>query len=142
MTPELHSEITRSIIDAFFTVYNRLGYGFIESHYASSMERKLRSLGLEVSREHAVRVYFEGEEIGFHRVDMVINECVVVELKSGPTVPTYARAQLRNYLKATNLEVGILLHFGPAPRFEKMFALNMGLGRIQESNNPNPENNQ
>jgi GxxExxY protein len=121
---DFRSELTRAIIGEFFHVFNRLGFGFIESHYASALERRLRNAGLDVSREHAVRVMFEGEEIGFHRLDMVVNSAVIVELKATPVLAPYAKRQLYNYLRATNLEVGLLLHFGPRPQFYKVFVPN------------------
>jgi GxxExxY protein len=121
---DFRSELTRAIIGEFYHVFNLLGYGFIESHYASALERRLRSAGLDVSREYAVRVMFEGEEIGFHRLDMVVNGAVVVELKATPVLAPYARRQLYNYLRATGIEVGLLLHFGPVPKFHKVFVPN------------------
>jgi GxxExxY protein len=133
MSIELHSALLREIIGAFYDVHNSLGYGFLETHYAAALERKLRARGLSVSREHAVQVRFEGEEIGFHRLDMVVDGVVVVELKATPALAPSARQQLYNYLRATDLEVGLLLHFGPVPRFQKMFvprvSPGMGLGR-------------
>ncbi len=128
MSHETHAALLREIIGAFYEVYNILGFGFLESHYAAAMERKLKARGLEVSREHAVPVMFEGEEIGFHRLDFIVNGTVVVELKSAPLLPPIARQQLYNYLRATNLEAGLLLHFGPVPRFQKLFVLNTGRG--------------
>lgn len=128
MSTELHSGVQRAILSAFFRVYNRMDYGFLESHYASALERELRQMGHVVSREHAVQVFYEGEEIGFHRLDMVVDSVVVVELKSTQILSQLARRQLYNYLRATNLEVGLLLHFGPTPRFQKVFVTNTPRG--------------
>jgi GxxExxY protein len=114
----------RTIIGAFYEVYNRLGYGYLESHYAAALERELNGAGKQVAREYAVRVLYKGEEIGFHRLDMVVESAVVVELKSTPVLAPIARRQLYNYLRATNLEAGLLLYFGPEPRFQKVFVLN------------------
>jgi GxxExxY protein len=125
MVIDLHSERTRSIIGAFFAVYNRLDYGFLEVHYGSALQRELTRLGHNVAREYAARVFYEGEEIGFHRLDMVVDSAVVVELKATPVLAPIARRQLYNYLRATNLEVGLLLHFGPTPRFHKLFVPNL-----------------
>jgi GxxExxY protein len=126
---DFRPELTRQIIGEFFYVFNRLGFGFVEAHYASALERRLGGRGLSVSREHAVRVMFDGLEIGFHRLDMLVEQSVVVEMKSTPVLVPYARRQLFNYLRATNLEVGLLLHFGPIPRFHKVF-VPKGLGSI------------
>lgn len=118
------AEITRAIIGAFYDVYNSLGHGFIESNYAEALATVLRARGHHVAREYATRVYFEGQEIGFHRLDMVVDLKVVVELKSTPILAPFARRQLYNYLRATNLEVGLLLHFGPKPQFYRLFVPN------------------
>jgi GxxExxY protein len=123
MSDDQHSELTREIIGAFYDVYNALDYGFLEAHYATALERVLKRRGRKVTREYAVQVFFEGEEIGFHRLDMVVDGCVVIEIKSTPALAQIARRQLYNYLRATNLEVGLLLHFGPEPRFQKVFAI-------------------
>ena len=117
-----HAESLRQIIGVFFHVYNRLGHGFLESHYAAAMEREMRRIGLSVAREYAVRVWFDDEPIGFHRLDMVVNDTIVVELKASAVLPPQARQQVYNYLRATSLDVGLILHFGLAPRFHKLYA--------------------
>ena len=113
--------LTKSIIRCFYEVYNGLGFGFLETHYATALERELRAAGHSVAREYAVRLFFKGEELGFHRLDLVVDEAVVIEIKSTPVLHPVARRQLYNYLRATNLEVGLLLHFGPEPRFMRIF---------------------
>jgi GxxExxY protein len=123
MVPERETALFRTIIGAFYEVYNALDHGFLECHYCSALERKLHARGLAVSREHAVQVFFEGHEIGFHRLDMVVEGLIVVEVKSTPVLHPVARRQLYNYLRVTNLSAGLLLHFGPVPRFQKMFVL-------------------
>jgi GxxExxY protein len=116
-----HAEITGAILTAFYKVYNALGYGFVEARYAAALDRELRDSGRHVAREYATRVFYKGQEVGYHRLDFVVDLSVVVELKSTPVLLPYARRQLQNYLKATNLEVGILLHFGPKPAFERFY---------------------
>jgi GxxExxY protein len=123
MVPARESALFRTIIGAFYEVYNALDYGFLECHYCSALEQKLQERGLAVSREYAARVFFEGREIGFHRLDMVVEGLVVVEVKSTPVLHPFARRQLYNYLRVTNLSAGLLLHFGPVPKFQKMFVL-------------------
>jgi GxxExxY protein len=115
------ADLTRSIIGAFYDVHRGLGFGYLESTYATALEQKLRDKNHEVAREFAVRVIFEGREVGFHRLDMVVDGKVVVELKSTLLLHPSARRQLHSYLKATNLEVGLLLHFGESPRFHRLF---------------------
>ena len=116
-----HHEVTRDIVAAFYDVYNKLGYGFLESLYATALERKLTAAGRSVAREFAVRVFFEGDELGFHRLDLVVDRTVVVEVKATSILHPSARRQLHNYLRATNLEVGLLLHFGPQPKFLRLY---------------------
>ena len=115
------SELTNQIIGAFFRVHNELGYGFLEHPYVHAMERALRKAKLTVGREVGVRLYYDGDEIGQYRLDMIVNERVVVEIKSSFELHHSAHRQLYNYLRASNLEVGLLLHFGPRARFFRAF---------------------
>ena len=108
---------THSIIGAFYDVYNTLGFGFLESVYAAALERELIARGHQVAREYAVQVMYKGEPIGFQRVDMVVDHRIVIEIKSTPVLAPTAQRQLFNYLRGTSLDVGLLLHFGPAPKF-------------------------
>lgn len=105
-------ELTHSVIGAFYEVYNHLGFGFLEHLYVMAMERELRARGHRVGREVAVRIMYKGEELGIQRLDMIVDERLVVEVKSTPILHKYAARQVYNYLRATNLEVGMLLHFG------------------------------
>jgi len=118
------SELTAEINRGFFRVYNKLGYGFLEAPYVLAMERELRAAGLKVARELSVRLFYDGEELGQYRLDMVVNDKVVVEIKACERLhPAHSR-QVLNYLRATNLEVGLLLHFGPSPKFERLYCPN------------------
>lgn len=116
----LHADVTRDIIAAFYYVYNGLKFGFLESVYCAGLERQLIKRGRRVSRQHAVQVLLDGEELAFQRLDMVVDERVVVEVKATELLSPHAKRQLFNYLRATRLEVGILLHFGPEPRFYRI----------------------
>ena len=125
--------LTHLIIGAFFRVYNRLGYGFLEHVYAAALERELVGLGLLVGREYWVRIYYDGLELCQQRLDFVVDDKVVVELKSTAELHRAAPRQLLTYLRATNLEVGLLLHFGPDAKFYRLYAPN---ARKQHANNP------
>ena len=120
----VEEERTHSIIEAFFEVYNALGFGFLEHLYASALERELRERGHRVSRELSVRVMYKGTELGCQRLDIVVDDRIVVEVKSTRDLHKFAARQVHNYLRATNLEVGLLLHFGPEPRFFRLFCEN------------------
>lgn len=113
----VHGALTQSIIGAFYYVFNYLGAGFLESVYGSALTKVLRARGHRVEREAPVKVWFEGEVIALQRMDMVVDGKVIVEIKSGDRLSTAARIQLGNYLTATGIEVGLLLHFGPRPMF-------------------------
>ena len=116
----LHGELTGSILAAFYEAYNGLKYGYLEKLYLRALERELLRRGHRVAREFAVRVMYKGEELGFQRLDMVVDDLVIVEAKSTHALDKSAARQLYNYLHATNLEVGLLLHFGPTPRFHRV----------------------
>jgi GxxExxY protein len=117
----IEAGLTRSIIGAFYEVYNTLGHGFLEHIYVMALERELRERGHHVAREVAVRVRYKGVELGAQRMDMVVDEKVLVEAKSTEVLPKIAARQVYNYLRATRLEVGLLLHFGPEPAFHRIF---------------------
>jgi GxxExxY protein len=108
----LHSELTEQIIGEAFKVYNILGSGFLEKVYCNALCKKLIERGLEVKRELPVKVFFEGENIGDYCCDILVNDSVIVELKAIETLAKIHEVQLVNYLKATNLEVGLLINFG------------------------------
>jgi GxxExxY protein len=117
-------DLTHSIIGAFFEVYNNLGFGFLEHIYVLALERELAARGHHVARELAVRVMYKGEQLGHQRMDLVVDATVIVETKSTVELHKTAPRQLRNYLRATQLEIGLLLHFGPEPRFYRIYSPN------------------
>jgi GxxExxY protein len=116
----LHEELTDAVIGAFFKVYNTLGYGFLEYLYSLALEYELVARGHRVAREVAVTVMYESIELGKQRLDMIVDDVLVVECKATPRLAEFAERQIYNYLRATKLEVGLLLHFGPQPRFERI----------------------
>jgi GxxExxY protein len=111
---------TESIIGAFYHVYNRLGYDFLEHVNALALERELRARGHQVDREFAVTIFYEGEPLTVARLDMVVDKKVVVEYKSTAVLPAFAQRQVFNYLRASSLKVGLILHFGPNARFYRL----------------------
>ncbi len=113
----IEKDLSRVIVGCFFDVYNELGYGFIELLYARALELTLQQRGLRVDREYPIAVSFRGRQIGFHRIDMLVEQRVIVEIKSTERLAERCRRQLRNYVKALGVDLGILLHFGPAPKF-------------------------
>jgi len=113
--PESTIALTRSVIGAFFEVYNSLGYGFLEHVYASALEGELVERGHRVGREVSVTIYYKGREIARQRLDMIVDGILVVEIKAGETLPPASLRQVFNYLRATHLRVGLLFHFGAKP---------------------------
>lgn len=136
----MEETLTRSLIGAFFEVYNNLGFGFLEHLYVMALERELMARGHRVAREVWVRVTYKGDELGIQRVDMIVDEKVVVETKAGPNLHESSTRQLYNYLRATNLEVGLLLHFGPKASFRREICPNTKSNRSNRLNPPNPHN--
>jgi GxxExxY protein len=114
-----HSEITGKIIKAFYTVYNELGFGFLEKVYEHALAIELSSLGLEVELQKPIAVYYKGDLVGEYFADLVVNGLVIVELKSAEGISKAHEAQLVNYLKATRFEVGLLLNFGRSAEFKR-----------------------
>lgn len=115
------SVLTRSIIAAFFAVYNALGHGFLESVYEAALEKELLKRGFKVVREMSVQVWYDGSVIAWQRLDMVVEDRVIIEIKASPALAPSATRQLYNYLKATRLQVGLVLHFGERPHVHRVF---------------------
>lgn len=120
----IHEALTESVIGAFYEVYNVLDYGFLEHVYKTALERELRSRGHSVAREVGVTVMYKGEELCSQRLDMIVDDRLVVEVKSSALLPPATKRQLYGYLKATKIEVGLVLHFGPEPRFHRLILTN------------------
>jgi GxxExxY protein len=113
----VEEDLTRSIIGAFFEVYNELGFGFLEHVYVMALERELLARGHRVGREVGVRVFYKGDELAVQRLDMIVDEKIVVEIKSTYELHKAAQRQLFSYLRGSRLNVGLLFHFGPEPKF-------------------------
>ena len=120
----LHSEITEQIIKAFYKVYNTMGYGFLEKVYEKTLMIELKKMGLEAQRQIEIKVYYEGEEVGDYKADIIVEEKVILELKAADTLCEEHEAQLLNYLKATPIEIGLLLNFGVKPQMKRKIFTN------------------
>lgn len=114
-----HSEITEKIIKAFYKVYNTLGYGFLEKVYENAIYTELSSVGLNVIKQKPIKVYYEGIEVGEYFADILVEELVIIELKATEYLCDEHEYQLINYLKATEMEVGLLLNFGKKPEIKR-----------------------
>ena len=124
MEEYLHKELTSKIIQAFYKVYNTLGYGFLEKVYENAMRIELNKMGIFVEQQKNNKVYYESEMIGDYFADLLIEKLVIVELKAAENICEEHEAQLLNYLKATDVEVGLLLNFGKMPEVRRKIFMN------------------
>lgn len=119
-----HKEITETILNRFYKVYNILGYGFLEKIYQNSLAIELIQAGFQVETEKSIPVYYCGRSVGNYFADVVVNNAVVLELKAAEGLDERNEQQLRNYLRASNIEVGLLLNFGKKPEFKRIYYSN------------------
>ena len=115
-----HKDVTEKIIKVFFEVYNELGHGFLESVYEKSLALALSGCGLHAQRQVQIPVWFRGQKVGDFTADMLVNNVVLLELKAVRALDPSHEAQLLNYLRATDIEVGLLLNFGLKAEFKRM----------------------
>jgi len=120
----IHERLTHSVIGAFLEVFRTLGFGFLEHVYVASLTRELNDRGHDVGREVSVPILYKGEEVARQRLDMIVDGKLIVEIKSTRILHEGSVRQVANYLRATNLELGLLLHFGPRPRFYRVICTN------------------
>jgi GxxExxY protein len=116
----LYEELTNKIICAFYNVYNTLGHGFLEKVYENALAVEMKKIGLSVTQQESVKVYYEGVQVGDYFADIIVNGLVILELKATEFLKNEHFAQLTNYLKATDKEVGLLLNFGKKPEFKRL----------------------
>jgi len=117
MSSILHKELRGSILKLFYEVYNELGYGFLEKVYQNALLIELRKKGLEATPNKKIKVYYKNIEVGEYYADLIVNDKVILELKATEAITEAHEFQLLNYLKSTNIEVGLLLNFGKKPEF-------------------------
>ena len=115
-----HYELTQRIIAVFYEVYNELGHGFLESVYQESLILALKDVGLIAQSPIEIPVWFRGHQVGKFEGDVLVEKCVLLELKAARTLDSSHKAQLLNYLRATEIEIGLLLNFGVKPEFKRL----------------------
>lgn len=120
----LEKEITNKIIKAYYKVYNTLGYGFLEKVYENAMYLELHKQGLSCKRQERIKVFYEGTQVGDYFADIIVEDRVIIELKAAEDLCYEHECQLINYLKATHIEVGLLLNFGKEPQFKRKIFTN------------------
>lgn len=120
----LHESITNVILKVYYEVYNELGSGFLEKVYQNAMYFELISLGYKVEAQKQIKVYFKNQLVGEYYSDLLVEDKVIVELKATELLMNIHIAQIMNYLKATSIEVGLLLNFGEEPEFKRLIFTN------------------
>ncbi|CAD5346478.1 GxxExxY protein [Flavobacterium bizetiae] len=124
MADLLHKEISKPILQVFYDVYNQLGYGFLEKVYQNSMYFELIAQGYKVEAQKQIKVYFKNQLVGEFYADLLVEDTIIVELKACEHLINSHVAQLMNYLKATQIEVGLILNFGETPDFKRLVYTN------------------
>ena len=114
-----HWDLCHQIVGVFYSVYNELGYGFLEAVYEEALAIGMTEAGLSVTRQIATPIWFRNRTIGEYKADIIVNNQVLLELKAARTLDPSHEAQVLNYLRATDIEVGLLLNFGPKPHFKR-----------------------
>ena len=114
-----HEELSKQIIKVFYQVYNELGYGFLERVYQNAFYLALKEEGLEVEPQRKIKVWFRGFEVGDYFADLVVNNTIILELKAIECLIDENEAQLLNYLRGTEIEVGLLFNFGKKPEVRR-----------------------
>ena len=114
-----HSELTSEIIRVFFKVYNSLGYGFLEKVYENEILIELERSGLKYCSSYTIDVYYEGFNVGYYVADIIVENLIIIEIKSASILCEEHESQLLNYLKATNIEIGLLVNFGSKLQFKR-----------------------
>jgi GxxExxY protein len=120
----LHQELTDQANKAFYKVYNTLGFGFLERVYQNALFIELRNLGLQCETQKQIKVNYEGYEVGIYYPDIIVNDLLILELKAAESVVEEQQLQLINYLKATEIEIGLLLNFGKKPEIRRKIFTN------------------
>ena len=115
-----YEALTERLIGLFYDVYNELGHGFLESVYQKSYALALLQAGIAFEEQHPVKVSFRGLEVGEFRADILVQSVVIVELKAVQILESAHERQLTNYLRATDIEVGLLFNFGPRAQFRRL----------------------
>jgi GxxExxY protein len=120
----LHRNLSNTILKIYFEVYNELGYGFLEKVYQNAMYFELKSQGYKVEAQKQIKVYYKSQLVGDYFSDLLIEDSIILELKACECLMDEHKAQLLNYLKATELEIGLLLNFGTTPEFKRSIYTN------------------
>lgn len=120
----LHKEITEKIIKCYYKVYNTLGYGFLEKVYENAFALELQQNGLDVKCQFPIKVYYESKIVGEYYADIIVNNLILIELKASAFLLEEHECQIINYLKATEIELGLLFNFGKEAEYKRKVFMN------------------
>ena len=124
MEKYFYKELTDKIIKAFYNVYNELGFGFLENVYQNALYFELANSQLNVEAQRVIKVYYQHHLVGNYKADLIVNETIILELKAVDHLLDEHEYQLINYLKASNIEIGLLLNFGKKPEIRRKIFTN------------------
>jgi len=119
-----HKDLTYKLIKAFYKVYNELGFGFLENVYQNALYFELKNNQLKVEAQKPVKVYYQNQLVGNYKADLIVDNTIILELKAVEYLAEEHELQLINYLKATNIEIGLLLNFGKKPEIRRKIFTN------------------
>ncbi len=120
----IHQELSNKVIRAFYNVYNFLGYGFLEKVYENALMFELKSLNLNAEQQKRIQVHYKEIIAGDYFADLLVENSIIIELKAAENICEEHIAQLTNYLKATDIELGLLFNFGKKPEFKRIIFTN------------------
>ena len=120
----IREELTDRIIGAFYRVYNELGFGFLENVYQNALYLELMNEGFKVEAQKPINVYYQNRVVGKYKADLIVNGDIILELKAVDYLVKEHELQLINYLKATEIEIGLLLNFGAKPEIRRKIFTN------------------
>jgi GxxExxY protein len=124
MSDILHKELSEAILKVFYEVYNELGHGFLEKVYQNAMYFELKSQGFKVEAQKKIKVFYKNELVGDFIADLLVDDLIILELKACDVLLKAHYTQTLNYLKATNIEIGLLLNFGERPEIKRFIFTN------------------
>jgi GxxExxY protein len=124
MADFLHKRLSDSILKAYYEVYNELGYGFLEKVYQNALYFELKAQGFKVEAQKQIKVHYKNQLVGEYFADIIVEDLITLELKACECLRDEHQAQLLNYLKATKVEIGMLLNFGIEPEFKRLIYTN------------------
>ena len=124
MEKYLHKELTDRIIKSFYLVYNELGFGFLENVYQNALYLELKNNQINVEAQKPIQVYYQNQLVGNYKADLIVDNTIILELKAVEFLLEEHEFQLINYLKATNIEIGLLLNFGKKPEIRRKIFTN------------------